>query len=302
MRDEFRYIVTGATGNVGYETVRSLLSSGVAVRAAVRHPEGLTDRITDNPDRLEARCLGFDGSPPESTLFDGADGILLVRPPQIGDVESLMFPFLRAARQAGVTRIVFLSLLGAQWLPFLPHRKLEKEIQRLGFDYTFIRAGFFMQNLEDVFREFIRDEDELPVPAGESRTSFVDARDLGEAAARLLLTSGPTPTAVRLTGAQALTYHDVARVLSEALARKISYTKPTSRAFEARAAEAGWDRNYITVVSRLFITVRLGMARKVTNDLEQLLGRPARHLEEYVADRKELWQPPAANSRPDART
>ena len=203
MRGNTGYLLTGATGNVGHQTVRTLLESGAVVRAAVRHPERLADRIGEAIGRLETRCFDFDGSPPGETLFEGIGGILLVRPPQIRDVESRMFPFLRAARHAGVTRIVFLSLLGAQWLPFVPHRKLGKEIRRLGFDYT----------------------------------------------------------------------------------------RPTPRAFQARAAEASWDREYITVVSRLFLTVRLGMARKVTGDLEELLRRPPRRLEEYVAERKELWQP-----------
>ena len=289
MNNDTCYLVTGATGNVASATLRALLGVGVRVRGAVRHPDRLIARFGGAGDRLEAQRLDFDGSEPGPSLFTNVSALLLVRPPQVGDVETLMFPFLRAARRAGVDRVVLLSLLGAQWLPFVPHRKLEKEIRRLGFEYTYMRAGFFMQNLEDVFARFIREEAELPVPARRSLTSFVDARDLGEAAAQLLLADARPPKEVELTGPEAMSYYDVARILSENLGKEVAYTEPGSREFEERAKRAGWDGGYVTVVSRLFITVRLGMARKVTKDLARLLGRSPRRLEEYVRDRKDVW-------------
>jgi uncharacterized protein YbjT (DUF2867 family) len=260
----------------------------MAVRGAVRRPHIVRERFGSNEGRLEAVPFDFDGSQPPPSLFQNVAGILLIRPPQVGDVKDKMFPFLRAAREAGVSRIVFLSLLGAQWIPFIPHRKLEKEIRRLGFDYTFVRAGFFMQNLENVLAGFIRNDHELPVPAGESRTSFVDARDLGEAAARLLLSDTP-PRTVELTGTESLTYHDVARILTKEIGTTISYTKPRTSAFTSRATASGWDPSYTTLVSRLYLTVRLGMASKVTDDLGKLLGRPPRLLSDYVSDRREVW-------------
>ncbi|MFP4407022.1 MAG: NmrA family NAD(P)-binding protein [Spirochaetaceae bacterium] len=289
MGNEICYLVTGATGNVGEATVRALLKAGRRVRGGVRDPQRLISRFDEAGERLEAQHLDFDGSEPDPSLFNDVSALLLVRPPQVGDVETLMFPFLRAAKRAGVVRVVLLSLLGAQWLPFVPHRKLEKEIRRLGFEYTYMRAGFFMQNLEDVFAHFIRDEGELPVPAGRSVTSFVDARDLGEAAAQLLLADARPPKEVELTGPEAMSYADVARVLTDTLGRNVEYTAPKRLRFEERARAAGWDEAYVTVVSRLFITVRLGMARKVTEDLERILGRPPRRLGEYVADQRHLW-------------
>lgn len=290
MDRETCYLVTGATGNVGEATVRFLLDAGVRVRGAVRRPERLEKRFAEAGDRLQAHYLDFDGSEPDSALFEGVDALLLVRPPQIGDVAGQMFPFLRAAKVAGVSRVVLLSLLGAQWLPFVPHRKLEKEIARLGFEHTYLRAGFFMQNLEEVLQTFIREEGVLPVPAGNSRTSFVDAGDLGETAARLLLSTEPPPPAVELTGPESLSYHEVAEILSRELGRRVVYTEPTTKQFEARALEAGWDPGYVTVVSRLFLTVRLGMAKKVTGELEKILGRPPRRVEAYVAERRHVWR------------
>jgi uncharacterized protein YbjT (DUF2867 family) len=117
----------------------------------------------------------------------------------------------------------------------------------------------------------------------------VDARDLGEAAAKLLASEESPPAAVELTGEKRYTYYDVARELSEELGRRITYAAPGSREFERRALEAGWNPEYAKVVSRLFLTVRLGLAQKVTGDARALLGRPPRSLEQYITDYRDVW-------------
>jgi uncharacterized protein YbjT (DUF2867 family) len=303
-------LVTGATGNVGLETTLTLLAEGRRVRAVVRDQqrgrEKILSALASSPRHtvsqheagrlLECRSFDFlrDSASPE--LFNGVSGVFLMRPPNIGQVQPYIFPFLRTARDAGVRCIVLLSLLGAQKLFFIPHRKLEKEILRLGFGYHFLRAGFFMQNLDTVFRDFIGRDGELPVPAGGGFTSFVDARDLGEAAARLLLDHGEASSAPELTGSEAYDYHQVARMLSEELGYPVRYTAPGLRAFRKRALADGWDPGYSKIVGRLFYTVRFGMAARVTDDLQRILGRPPRSLRVYIRDYRPAW-----TAAPDAR-
>jgi uncharacterized protein YbjT (DUF2867 family) len=315
-------LVTGATGNVGLETALRLISEGVPVRALLRSPERGREKILtalrDTP-RFTGRvsmsragelleCIAFDflHDPPEAELFDGVSRVFLMRPPDIGDVRRYMFPFLTAARAAGAEHVVLLSLLGAEKLFFIPHRKLEKEIQRLGFRYHFLRAGFFMQNLDTVFDRFIREQDELPVPAGRGRTSFVDARDIGEAAARLLTGtagtggnggntggkggSGGRSGAPELTGGEAFDYRQVAEILGEELGRTIRYPAPGLREFHRRVLAAGWDPGFAKIAGRLYFTVRFGMAARITGRLEEILGRPPRSLREYIRDYRPVWE------------
>jgi len=319
-----KVLVTGATGNVGMETTVRLLAEGVSVRALVRDPDQGREKILaalrntsvtsvrseagrTEGDRAEEllECIRFDflTDTPEARLFEGVAGIYLMRPPNIGDVKHYMFPFLRTARDAGVEHIVLLSLLGAKKLFFIPHRALEKEILRLRFRYHFLRAGFFMQNLDTVFDRFISEKSELPVPAGRGRTSFVDARDIGEAAARLLIAPGyeagnsaeesshplRESWAPDITGRKAIDYEEVAQILSEELGRNISYRAPGLRSFRKKVLETGWEPEYAKIVGRLFFTIRFGMAAKVTDDIEKILGRPPRSLREYVRDYRAAW-------------
>lgn len=90
-------------------------------------------------------------------------------------------------------------------------------------EYTLLRASFFMQNLLEVHRPDIVEHGEIFVPAGNGKTSFVDARDIGEAAAIVLTESGHVNQAYDLTGPEALDYGEVATIFSDVLGRSITY-------------------------------------------------------------------------------
>lgn len=62
-------------------------------------------------------------------FFDKAlksvSSIFLMRPPVLNDPKTL-YPFIDASKKAGIRHIVFVSLLGVERNPFLPHYKIEK--------------------------------------------------------------------------------------------------------------------------------------------------------------------------------
>lgn len=122
--------------------------------------------------------------------FDGVDRLFLVRPPAISDTRRHVNPAIDAARPAGVRHVVLLSLLGAEKNPILPHRRIEQHLEAAGPAWTFLRAGFVMQNLSTTHRPEIRDEGVIAVPAGRGKTSFVDARDIAAAGAIVLAEPG----------------------------------------------------------------------------------------------------------------
>ncbi len=241
-------------------------------------------------ESVELLAYDFLQGPPSLTVFEEVSQLLLLRPPAVDDVDSYIFPFLHAARRAGVRHVVFLSVMGAQFAPLIPHRRIEKKIEHLAFDFDFLRPGYFMQNLNTAFSEFIRKDDEIVAPAGKGKTSFVDARDVGEAGALLLLRPERGRRSHEVTGPKALDYYEVAELLGDALGREIRYPRPSPRQFRKRALERGWDPDYVKVVNRLFLTVRLGLAHRVTDTLPLLLGRAPRRITDYVDDYRLCWQ------------
>jgi uncharacterized protein YbjT (DUF2867 family) len=149
-----RILVIGATGNVGLEVVNELRGRGASVVAAVRNISRARRLLGDDLEYVE-----FDFAKPETFIsaFAGVRKLFLVRPPDIADTKRFIVPALVAARSAGVEHVVFLSLLGVEHNSFVPHYAIEQALLNSGMDWTFLRASFFMQNLNTVHRDDIRD-------------------------------------------------------------------------------------------------------------------------------------------------
>jgi uncharacterized protein YbjT (DUF2867 family) len=279
-------LITGATGNVGQPTVEALVESGEAVRAAVRD-ENDAKRL---PDGVEPIVFDFTDPSSWAAAYDGVDRMFLMRPPPISNIERDMLPSLEAAQKAGVEHVVLLSLLGAEKNPVVPHRKLEDWLVPSHMSYTFLRPSFFMQNLSTTHLEDIRDHDEIFVPAGDGKTSFIDARDIGEVAAMALADpDAHRDIAYPLTGSEALSYGQVAEIFTEVLGRRITYPKPGAIRFAWRMKKRGTPLPFVGVMTALYTVCRLGKADTVTEDLERLLGRPPISMRQFVADHREAF-------------
>ena len=278
-------LVTGATGNVGAEVVKELRRAGAPVVAAVRNPAKAQQSLGD------IGMVPFDFAHPETfdVAFAGVRKIFLVRPPAIADVKRYMAPAIAAAQRAGVEQVVFLSLLGVERNRWAPHYGIEQELRASGMDWTFLRASFFMQNLNTVHRDDIRDGNDIFVPAGQGKTSFIDVRDIAAIGARALVTDEHRNQAYPLTGNMALSYGDVAGIFSDVLGRPIRYSSPSILAFAARMRARGHLWSFIFVMIRIYTTARLGLAAAVTPDTENLLGRPPITVRQYVEDYKRCW-------------
>lgn len=271
-------LVTGATGRVGRHVVDELEAAGVAVRRAMTRPRG-------------AGAVRFSFTEPATftDAFDGIDRIFLMRPPQISNVRRDMFPAMEAARRMGVRQVVLLSLQGAERIPVVPHHRLEKWLRASGQRWTFVRAGFFMQNLSTTHAAEIRDDGVIMVPAGRGRTSFVDARDVAAVAAVCLREEGHGNRAYTPTGAQALTYAQVAQILSEAIGKRIGYRNPGPLAYVRHARRHGLPLPMTLVTLALYSACRFGLAAEVTDDVRALLNREPISLRRFAEDERSAW-------------
>ena len=209
-----KILVTGATGNVGSEVVRLLSKRGYSVKAAVRSH---SDSRIHLPSGVESVAFDFEQTQTFEPAFRGINTFFLVRPPAISQVKKYIYPVLTIAQAAGIERVVFLSLLGAKRMAIVPHAKIEAYIKSLGLAYTFLRASFFMQNLSTTHCQDIRDNNEIFVPAGKGRTSFIDVRDIAAVAVKVMTEPGHENKAYPLTGNSALDYYEVAQIFTNVL-------------------------------------------------------------------------------------
>lgn len=279
-------LVTGSTGNIGSYVVTELLKREAEVRAAVTNI-GRARTIFQPHPNLEITAFDFLQPSTFPAALKDIKKIFLIRPPQLAKPERDMLPFLKAAKSAGVEHIVFVSLIGVEKNPIVPHHKIENLILELGFTYTFLRPSFFMQNLNTTHREDISIRNELYIPVGKAKTSFIDTRDIGEAAAVCLTRSEHENKKYELTGPEALSYDEVASIMSRILGRKIIYKNPNVFTFRNTIIKRGMPKGFANVMTVLYTMTKFGTAKKITHDLEKILTHPPITFERYVKDHKE---------------
>lgn len=283
-------LVTGALGNVGAEVIAHLMAgkaAGRTIRAADLSVEKVRERFGD---AVEAVAFDFSKKETFSPAFTGVESMFLMRPPQISDVKHFIFPALDAAQAAGVKQVVFLSLIGIEKTTFVPHYKVEQYLRASSMAWTFLRASFFMQNLNTTHRQEIKERNEICAPVGDAKTSFVDVRDLGAVAAMALTQPGHESKAYNLTGPQALDYWQAAGILSATLGRQITYTNPNPLAFLVKTARRGVPFAFALVMTGLYTATRLGQADIVTDEVERLIGRKPISFHQYAQDYRASWE------------
>jgi uncharacterized protein YbjT (DUF2867 family) len=276
--------VMGATGRTGGEIARQLVRQGVAVRAGVRDPSSA--RATEG-----VQFARFDATDPSTFgVLDGVRQMFLLWAPGT-DVRGHVLPLIDEAARRGVRQVVFLSILGAERVKVVPHRAVERHLESSGLDWVLLRSSYFMQNFTDVHRDDVRLRSEIFVPAGRGRTSFVDVRDVAAVAVKAL-NEGHARRAYDLTGDVALTYEEVALILSVTLGRAVRYADPSAPTFVRTSLARGVPLTFALFMLAEYTVAKLGLAGEVTSTVREVLGRPATSWRQFAEDHREVWQRP----------
>lgn len=287
-----KILVTGASGHVGSEVVRKLLTRHRDVVAADYKPGRIAALFGE---RVTFAKLDFTHPTtwPEATR--DVEHMFLVRPPAISNVPETLNPFIDVAREQGVDHVVFLSVAGAERNKFVPHRSVEDHLRALNDHYTNLRPGFFAQNLESAYRQDIVDDRRIYVPAGSALVNWIDARDIGEVAATVLC-SPPTHRgrSYTLTGQGPIPWSDVTNALSHVVGESVRYEPASVFGYVRHLRRRGLPATAIAVQTVLHYLLRFGQGATYDDTLEVLLGRRPRTLEQYVHDHAAVWRRAAA--------
>lgn len=277
--------VTAATGTVGRHVVAELSETDAQVRAGSRRPDAVPEAVAAAADEV----VDFDFDRPETwgSVLDGGPRVFLVRPPAVST--DRLREFVDALARVDCPQVAYLSTLGADRNVLIPHYRIERHLEGAAVPETLLRASFFCQNLDEVHGDEIRERDEIAVPAGDGRTSFVDARDVGAVGAHVLAEPGHEYCTYDVTGPEALTYHEVADVFGEGLGRDVRYVDPSVLSFVRRQRRAGRPLGFAALMVGIYTTARVGLAARVADDVASLLGRQPRSVRDYVADYRESF-------------
>lgn len=290
MSEPGRILVTGATGTVGSHLVRCLADLGVPVRAASRNPS----TSGDTTGHVETARMDLREPMSTAAALEGVERLFLATPLE-QDMAELAARVVDQARHAGLRQVVRLSAFGAGGRASTRlaavHEQTEARLRESGLVWASLRANAFMQNFLTQFADSIRRADRFSACQADGRVSFIDARDVAAAAACLLTAQSPPAQACfELTGSQALSNDDVARVLSRVLGRRIRYVDMQPGETRAALRAHGMSAWLTDIVMELYALSAAGGASAVTSDVAKLLGRPPIAFETFVADHADAFR------------
>lgn len=283
-----RILVTGSTAPVGRELVRLLVEAGSEVKAGTRRPDRARSLFDPSVQVVEldyGRPATFDAA------VEWADRLFLQPPPFEPDAHRTLVPLLDWAVQAGTGHVVTVSAMGMEVREDLPIRRLERHIESLGVDYTFLRPNFYMQTFDEGFLgERIRRTGGFRMPVKDARVSLVDGRDVAAVAAAALTGREHSGRAYTLTGPEALTHAEIAGIVGAAAEREVRFETCTDEEMLGWLVGAGWGRDVAGVVIAMYQSVRGGVREAVSPDVPDVLGRPARSFRDFAAEHAEHWR------------
>jgi uncharacterized protein YbjT (DUF2867 family) len=271
------YLVTGATGKVGGEVVKTLLNGGEKVRALVRNP----DRSL--PDRVEAVIGDMNEADSCREALRGVTGAFVM---------SGYPALLKEAAGAGLERAVLLSG-GAAVASNLDNAvsrymvESEDAVRTSGAAWTILRPYAFMSNALRWLPQ-LRDGDVVRLPFPDIPTAVIAPEDIAAVAAGALL-DGDRHAAqtYRLSGPESLLPADQLRILGEALGRELR-PEPLSNEQTRAELEQAMPNQYVEAFFSFYVDGGIDEST-VLPAVEVVTGRPPRTFEQWAADHADAF-------------
>ena len=281
-------LVTGATGTIGSLVVEGLAAAGAQVNAFVRtpgkqsFPTGVKEVVGDLTDVASLRAA-----------LSSVRTLFLLNAVTPDEVTQALVA-LNLAREPGIERVVYLSVIHADKFTNVPHftgkHAVERMIESLEIPATILRPAYFMQN-ERMVQQVIQGYGVYPMPIGSAGVAMIDARDIADVAVAELLRRdralAPSPrVTLELVGPELLTGASVAKIWSAALGREVTYGGDDVAAFEGQMASMA--PSWLAYDMRLMMAgiQKFGMhgADGAADRLQAMLGRPLRKYTDFVKE------------------
>lgn len=274
--------ITGATGQLGRLVVERLKQRGASSNlvALVRSPAKASD--------LGIPAREADYGKPEALVkaLTGIDTLLLISSSEVGQRGPQHRNVISAARQAGVKRIVYTSLLHADTSPLSlaeEHRDTESALQAAGLPVTLLRNGWYTENYTGSAKTAVANG-ALIGSAGEGKIASAPRADYAEAAAVVLTSQGHEGKTYELAGDQAYTLAELAAEISRQSGKTVAYRNLSETDYAAALAGFGLPEGLAKALASWDVGASKGALFDDRKQLSALIGRPTTPLSAVVAD------------------
>jgi len=281
-------LVIGAAGRVGRKVVQQLVTRGADVRVLVRDPAKA--KFPAGVDVVQGDLLDIDQL---RTAFTGVNTLFLLNA-VAGDEFTQALIALNIARESGIERVVYQSVIHSDHFVNVPHFAVksgaERMIERMGFSATILRPAYFIDN-ELMIKDVILNHGVYPMPIGSKGVAMVDARDIAEVAAIELIRRDRAPgklpiEAINLVGPDTLTGPDVAAIWSDVLGRPVAYGGDDPTGFEQNLANfmPKWMAYEMRLMAERYVSDGMIPEAGDVERLTKILGRPLHSYRSFATE------------------
>lgn len=275
-------VVTAATGHLGTLVIDELLQRVPAdqVVAVARNAEkaaALAER------GVEVRIADYNDTDALAKAFAAGDTVLLISGLEPNRREQHR-AVISAARDAGVARIAYTSVLGGPAADFdlaADHIATEQAILESGLPYTFLRNGWYSEVYTDQIPAQLANG--VVGSAGDGRIASAPRRDYAAAAAVVLTGDGHENKAYELNGDTAFSLAEYAAELSEQSGQNVAYRNVTPAEHQQILAGAGIPEPFVPVLVGVDDAIGRGLLAGRGTDLADLIGRPTTPIADTIA-------------------
>jgi uncharacterized protein YbjT (DUF2867 family) len=274
--------VTGSTGWLGGLVARALAESGVPQRLLVRD----VGRAPDLAGALPVQAAYADRAASEAALA-GVETLFMVSAAENEHRLAEHRAFVDAAAAAGVRHVVYVSFFGAApdatFTLARDHAATEQHLKDSGVAWTFLRDNLYLEFVD----QMVGEDGVVRGPAGDGRAAVVAHEDIARVATAVLLDpSAHAGETYSLTGPEALTFTEMASVVSEVTGREVGFHDGRLEGARAARSVYGAPDWQVDAWVSTYTAVARGELDGVTDDVERLTGRRPLSLRAYLESRR----------------
>jgi NAD(P)H dehydrogenase (quinone) len=302
MSTNAKYMITGATGQLGRGIVDHLLTLVPASEIAVlvRDPAKSADLAALG---VEIRRGDYSDVEALKKAFVNIEKLMLVSTTAFADALTQHRNVVDAAKAAGVKHVHYTAIQRPEGSEFILDqvtewdRVTEAALAASGMAFTVFRNTMYFDALPFMMGKKVM-TDGIRAPGGNGVAALAARHELAEASAIVLSQSGHEGRTYTLGSGDAVSIAEIAGILSKASGRTIPYTNLTLTEFVAERAGQGLPEFVVVFLAEWFRAIGAGEFAEITGDLERIIGRKPLNAVEFIPGLFGLATPEQAALRP----
>lgn len=279
-------LVTGASGQLGRRVVELLLEAGeTQIIATTRTPDKLADLAARGVD---VRYASFDEPDVLTAAFSGADRLLLISADTPGIRQQQHLAAIHAAVAVGIKHIVYTSLISADDTPVViapDHVATEAALAASGVGYTVLRNNIYAEVLINALAQAQALGGNLFSAAGDGKIAYITREDCARAASAALAAAFEGQRMLDVTGPEALSQADIARIATEIGPQPVTYVPLSVETLTANMVQAGLPQPVAEIIASFDAAAAQGKLSAVSSTVEDLTGHKPAHVADFLTAR-----------------